>query len=98
MRGSLWSVGSPGAPRFRCYLGHVITARELLSHNEEQVEASLWNAVRALYERASTFDALAHDAHSRGSAGALEFETRARETRDQAETARKFLLDLARRD
>jgi two-component system chemotaxis response regulator CheB len=95
--GSLWSVGSRGAPRFRCYLGHVVTARELLAQSEEQVEAALWNAVRALYERASTLDTLASDARTLASPGADEYQERAQKTRTQAEIARQFLLDLGRR-
>ena len=38
--------------RFRCHTGHAYTLESLLSEMDEVIEDSLWNAIRALEERA----------------------------------------------
>jgi two-component system chemotaxis response regulator CheB len=95
--GTLWSIGRPQTPRWRCYLGHIATPRELLLRSSEEVEMTLWSGVRALYEHAITLDSLAESARSSGSIIADEYEQRARETRHQAELARSFVVDLVSR-
>lgn len=91
--GPTWGIGA----RYRCYLGHSNTARELLAVNTTQVESALWSAVRALNDRATTLENLSSDAaRSGGGQVAESYALRARETREQAEVARKFMLDLTR--
>ena len=87
----------PHHRHWRCYLGHVASARELLESADDHVEAALWSAVRALYEHATTLDALARDAAELGvPQSATDYMRRAKETRDQAEVARRFMLELIR--
>ncbi len=94
--GPLWKVN--GEDRWRCYLGHAVHARELLDATNDQLESALWSAVRALHERAATWESLSRDATVAGSDRvASDYALRAREARDQAEIARKFMLDLLRR-
>jgi two-component system chemotaxis response regulator CheB len=93
--GPLWKLNQD---RWRCYLGHSVNAAVLLDKSDEQVEAALWSAVRALHERSATWDSLAKDAKASGiDRVANDYGERAREARDQAELARKFMLDLVRR-
>ena len=95
--GPMWQLGDEHARRFRCYLGHATTARELLDTSAAEVEAALWSAVRALNDRAMTLEALAADAERGGSGQSAEtYALRARETRAQVEVARQFMLDLSR--
>ena len=95
--GPTWLVGDELERRYRCYLGHVNSARELLARESLQVEAALWSAVRALTERAVTLETLAADSDKTGHSGAADlYAQRARETRTQAELARKFLLDVVK--
>jgi two-component system, chemotaxis family, protein-glutamate methylesterase/glutaminase len=97
-RGPMWLVGDEQTRRYRCYLGHATTARELLSSSSIQVEAALWSAVRALNDRAVTLEMLAADAHKLGSEQIAEtYRKRASEARVQAEQARNFMVDLGRR-
>jgi two-component system chemotaxis response regulator CheB len=85
--------------RWRCYLGHVHGARQMLDAGNEQLEAALWSAVRALHERAATWETLAQDARQeQRDLVATEYATKAREARDQAELARRFMLDLLLRE
>lgn len=96
--GPTWQLAMPhGEPRFRCYMGHVNTARELLESNRLQLESALWSAVRALNDRAATLQTLATEAeHAGRSQISQEFWTRARDARQQADVAHKFMLELTR--
>jgi two-component system, chemotaxis family, protein-glutamate methylesterase/glutaminase len=95
--GPLWEVGSEDLRRYRCYLGHVITAAELLSATAVEVESALWSAIRALNDRAGTLETLAADAEKIGSGQSAEaYANRAREARKQADIARRFVIDLGR--
>lgn len=95
--GPLWQVGTDEGPRYRCYLGHVATARDLLEQNTNEIEAALWSAVRALNDRAITLEELATDSQRIGRGTSAEhYGERAREARRQAELARQFVTDLGR--
>jgi two-component system chemotaxis response regulator CheB len=96
-RGPLWEVGDEDLRRYRCYLGHVITAGELLNATTAEVETALWSAVRALNDRASTLETLASDSNKIGNGQIAEtYASRAREARKHAEIARNFMIDLGR--
>jgi two-component system, chemotaxis family, protein-glutamate methylesterase/glutaminase len=96
-RGPMWQAGDEEFRRFRCYLGHATTARQLLIESADEVESALWSAVRALNDRATTLETLATDAKRIGDGQAEEtYAGRARQVRHQAELARKFMLDLNR--
>lgn len=96
--GPLWEVGQGPHKHWRCYLGHVLSARDLMAKSSENVEAALWNAIRALHERAATWESLARDAKAnRIDRIANDYAARAMETREQAELARRFMLDVLRR-
>jgi two-component system, chemotaxis family, protein-glutamate methylesterase/glutaminase len=93
--GPLWQVGGEESRRYRCYLGHVASASEMLQASAVEVESALWSAVRALHDRATTLETLAQDAKRIGNGQSSETYTkRAQEARQQAELARKFMLDL----
>lgn len=95
--GPLWKIGDEELRRFRCYLGHVSTATELLRASAVEVESALWSAVRALNDRATTLETLAADATKIGNGqSAQAYAIRARDARKQAEVARQFILDLGR--
>jgi two-component system chemotaxis response regulator CheB len=95
--GALWWIGSPNAPRWRCYLGHVATPHELLVRSNDELERALWFAVRALNDHAIALDALGASARATGAPDAGQYEDRARDTRLQAEVARKFVVELVSR-
>lgn len=93
--GPLWQLQDEGFRRYRCYLGHVATARELVVTSGEQAESALWSAVRALDGQAAVLEALAAEAQRIGGAAHTgTYDARAREVRAQAQVARRFLLDL----
>jgi two-component system chemotaxis response regulator CheB len=50
--GALWQINDGRMLRLRCHVGHGYTAETLYRRQEEQVEQSLWAAVRVLEEQA----------------------------------------------
>jgi len=95
--GPMWQLGDEQHRRYRCYLGHVSSAHEVLAASAAEVEQALWSAVRALGERATTLETLATDAARIGNGQSAEgYAVRAREARAQVEVARRFMLELAR--
>lgn len=95
--GPMWNVGDEKWRRYRCFIGHASSAREILEQSSTRVEAALWSAVRALVDRASTLEALAADAQHVGNGASAEgYASRAREAREQAELARTFMFELIR--
>ena len=51
--GALWDVTEGGLVRFRCHVGHSYSAASVLTQQADDLERSLWTAVRALQERAA---------------------------------------------
>jgi two-component system chemotaxis response regulator CheB len=96
--GPMWHVKDGGPPRYRCYLGHAMSANARLAKYDDEVELALWNAVRALNERATTLGALASDARARqDGASAGEFDQQSRAAKEQARLAYEFMQSLTRR-
>jgi two-component system chemotaxis response regulator CheB len=93
--GPTWLVGDQVTRRFRCYLGHVTSARELLEASTQEVDSALWGAVRALRDRATALESLVEVARrTGGGATADHYVDRARETRRHADIVRQLMLEL----
>ncbi|HUQ06708.1 MAG TPA: chemotaxis protein CheB [Kofleriaceae bacterium] len=96
--GPLWRLPGPGPLRFRCYLGHAMSATDRLERYHGEAEAAMWSAVRALNERGATFESLGVEARQHGDpAAALEFEQNARSAFEQATLAYDFVTRLMSR-
>ncbi|MDQ3367304.1 MAG: chemotaxis protein CheB [Myxococcota bacterium] len=54
--GPTWQIGDPLSRRFRCYVGHVTTAHQLLETSVAQLETALWSAARAPRSRLDAAD------------------------------------------
>ena len=95
--GPMWRLGGEQQRRFRCALGHVAGARELVDDSESQVETALWGALQALNDRAHTLKVLGDDADEVGPGEeASAYLEHAREARRQADRMRQFMLELSR--
>jgi two-component system, chemotaxis family, protein-glutamate methylesterase/glutaminase len=95
--GPTWQLGSETTRRYRCYLGHVHTARDLLVRQGRAVEQALWSAVRSLGDRALSLETLARDSlHLDRPQTAELYKKRAEDSRKQATLARQFVLELVR--
>lgn len=92
--GPLWKTNDRKADIYRCHIGHAMSTQTLLGSQAEEIEQSLWIAVRALTERAATLHKLAKSMGSRSHSTAMQIEKNASEAANHAEQARQFLLSL----
>jgi two-component system chemotaxis response regulator CheB len=78
--------------RFRCHIGHVLTAETMLVAQFTSLEVKLGGCLALLNERAELCQQMAEDTRLQGGrAGA--FEAAAREALARAETLKKLLED-----
>lgn len=81
-----------GIRRFRCHIGHVLTAETMLIGQFALLEAKLGGSLALLNERAELCQQMAEDARLQGDGAGL-FEAAAREALARAETLKKLLED-----
>src|SRR5579872_1436108 len=63
--GTLWEVEENGLLRFRCRVGHVYSPDSMLAAQTDEVDRTLWVALRTLEERAALAHKLAERARHR---------------------------------
>ena len=90
--GGLFELKEGNLHRYRCYLGHAYSPGSLLDAQREELERSLWVALRVLEERASILQNMAQQASDRGGINSADqFAARANELRRHAERLRELL-------
>ena len=92
--GPLWQSGEGLSATYRCHVGHALSARVLLDAQSEQIERSLWVAVRSLSEHAATLNRLADSSDERLGSLGESYRERAHEALEHSDQARRFLLSL----
>jgi two-component system chemotaxis response regulator CheB len=80
--------------RFRCHTGHAYTLESLLSEMDEEIENSLWNAIRALEERVMLLKQAAEHVREAHQTDAGELLSQADETQQRADLVRKAVLEV----
>lgn len=91
--GVLWEIEENGFLRFRCRVGHALTAKYLGAEQRHAVETALWEALRALEESASLYRRMADRASgTRHGLAAGLYEDRAANTEANSRILRDFLL------
>jgi two-component system, chemotaxis family, protein-glutamate methylesterase/glutaminase len=91
--GVLWEIEQNGFLRFRCRVGHALTAKYLGAEQRHAIETALWEALRALEESASLYRRMAGRAtQSRHFLPAQQYEDRAANTEANSRILRDFLL------
>jgi two-component system, chemotaxis family, protein-glutamate methylesterase/glutaminase len=83
--GVLFNVDNGKALRFRCHTGHSYTQEDLEIKQAENVEATLWVALRMMEERKSLLHKMEDQTRSRG------FERFAREHSQKAEELQQHI-------
>jgi len=79
--------------RFRCHTGHAYSAGSLLKEGEEEIEDSLWAAIRSLEERIMLLEQLAENLTTHNKNGGDEILIKkAREAERKADQIRQILL------
>lgn len=88
-----------GPLRYRCRIGHSLSARNMLVRQDEEIERTLWVALRTLEEQARVQMRLAQrEQNSRRRVLMKSFQQRADETAAHAERLRKLLLEIGHRE
>ncbi len=91
--GALWELPADGLLRFRCRVGHALSAESLLAEQSEAVEAALWSALRALEESTTLTRRLIERSHRFNHfLTAQRYEERLRESEQSAALLRQLLL------
>lgn len=91
--GSLWQMDETEPVRFRCHVGHIYDAEDLLGEQSEVLEAALWTAVRTFREKVILSRQLAATARGHGELEAAErFDDQARVAEQYGELIRQYLL------
>lgn len=91
--GALWELREGDLIRFRCRIGHALSAESLLAEQSDGMESALWSALRALEESAALADRLADRAYKRNHPLTAErFAARAQDAAESAALIRQALL------
>lgn len=91
--GVLWEQRDGDVLRFRCRVGHAMSADTLLEEQTQALETSLWMALRALEEKAALAERLEARSRQQGHATMIaRFGEQATEVRGHAEVVRRLLL------
>jgi len=64
--GGLWLITENNIHRYRCYIGHAYSENDLLTRQAENMEATLWVALRMMEERRNLLHKMELDAKRRG--------------------------------
>ncbi|MBD2740086.1 chemotaxis protein CheB [Coleofasciculus sp. FACHB-1120] len=92
--GALWELRDGQLIRFRCRTGHAFSAETLLAEQSEALETALWNAFRALEERAALSRRMHQGARDRNQIrSAARFQEQAHEAQHNATVIRQLLLN-----
>jgi two-component system chemotaxis response regulator CheB len=93
-KGTLWEVQDGDALRFHCRVGHNYTAESMMRSHDDAVERALWEALRALDERADLTRRLERRAKERNHKMAeMRFRQKTLSARENAEVLRRVLMD-----
>jgi two-component system chemotaxis response regulator CheB len=94
--GVLWEMQDERPIRFRCHVGHSMTAEVLVTQQNEAVERALWLAVKTLEESGALAVRLASAAKEQGDTFSADlFAARAQKAGEQAATLREILIKTA---
>ncbi|MUL37419.1 chemotaxis protein CheB [Gloeocapsopsis dulcis] len=91
--GVLWELQEGELSRFRCRTGHAYSINSLLAEQSDALEEALWNALRALEEKATLSQRLATQARDRNRPySANRFQSQGEDAQARATLVRQLLL------
>ncbi len=94
--GTLWQAGGGSFAHFRCHVGHAFSGESLAIQLGDNVERSLWFAVRTLVDRSVLLRQLAENARKLGNqSSAQHFEREARTAGEHAATVQQLIENPA---
>jgi two-component system chemotaxis response regulator CheB len=91
--GALWELNDQDVLRFRCHVGHALSADSLSDGQSQMIEVALWSAVRALEEQMILAQRIVERARrSNHDRAAQTFARRAKEAERNSGIIRQLLL------
>lgn len=91
--GGLWEISGEQITRYRCYTGHTYNENELLTKMGDNVESTLWVAVRMMEERSNMYTKIARDNQKKGLARiSRSYDQNAQELKKHIDTLRDILV------
>jgi two-component system, chemotaxis family, protein-glutamate methylesterase/glutaminase len=90
--GNLWEINDGIIKRYRCHTGHAYTEKLLLESKSEQLEESLWVAIRLLEERRNLLNAVAGHESNVDERSAAEKQARAEEYKNHIARLKQMLI------
>lgn len=93
--GSIWQIGdSEPLMRFRCHIGHSYTANVFLAEQTQNVEDSLWTAVRVMEEKVTFLRHLSEQMKNYNlTTTATKYENNAKNMDEEVKTIRELILN-----
>jgi two-component system chemotaxis response regulator CheB len=64
--GSLWEIADNGHKRYRCHIGHAFSEQNLLMDKSQQIEGTLWTALRMIEEKHNMLVKMGRDDEEKG--------------------------------
>jgi two-component system chemotaxis response regulator CheB len=97
--GNLWEIQEGDHVRFRCRVGHALSAGSMLAAHDDAVEQALWEALRSLEERIALRRRMLDQARERRLTNLTDhFERQLRTIEKQTESLRRVLLQNPRKE
>ena len=87
--GTLWEIPDGDVLRYRCHVGHALTADAMLAAQDQEAEQMLWGLLRSHQERARLVHRMAE--REQNAQLSEQLRGRARDCDEDAELIRKFL-------
>lgn len=93
--GPMWQMNGASTDRFRCNVGHALTAQHLLAGQDDALSHALWEAVRTMEQRERLLEQMARDARNADrEQSAVIFDERAAESKEHSQLIRERLLHV----
>lgn len=97
--GGLWNIKEGNIERYRCHIGHSYSERDLAVKQAEQVEGTLWMALRMMEERRNMLQKLEDDTRRKGfSRIASDHQARVKEMQEHIDKLKKLLFDVQKNE
>ncbi|MFL6255423.1 MAG: chemotaxis protein CheB [Pyrinomonadaceae bacterium] len=91
--GTLLQLKENGRTRYRCHTGHAYSTDSLLADLSEDIEATLWSAIRSIAESVMLMRHMAEHLRDSDSVAAERFLEKTREAERRGELVRKAVFD-----
>jgi two-component system chemotaxis response regulator CheB len=95
--GGLWNIKSDNIERYRCHVGHSYTENDLLIKQSQNLEATMWVALRMMEERRNLLNKIGNEEDAKGlSRLAFQHKKQADELAEHIDKLKNLLISIQR--